>query len=226
VLSKSGTYLVQVSISYDKCDKEHGQTRVVVDACPTNESGSSSAGYELQACKDVTEPGKRRLVLNSGAKSTAWQLTALPSGSTTTESASQPLSCSGSGCALLVGSTASKVHPGRSYAIRYSTGDAAAAAAAQNQGSGGLGFNLGLGGFGFGLGGGGGGAAAAAAAAPAVGGWRELKGPQVDKCPPRITRSAAGLLGSCGGNRWLEMQAAASDLEEGAAGAAGLKYYW
>lgn len=47
---------------------------------------------------------------------------------------------------------------------------------------------------------------------------------QVDKCPPRLTRSAAGLMGTCGSSRWLEMQAAAVDLEEGAAG--NLKYYW
>jgi hypothetical protein len=47
---------------------------------------------------------------------------------------------------------------------------------------------------------------------------------QVDKCPPRVTRSAAGLMGTCGSSRWLEMQAAAVDLEEGAAG--NLKYYW
>jgi hypothetical protein len=224
VLSRSGTYLVQVSISYDKCDREQGQTRVVVGACPSSDDGSSSASFDLQACKDVSEPGKRKLVLNSGSKSTAWQLAAVPGASTSAEAAPKPLSCSGSGCVLLVGSGGSKVHPGRSYAIRYSTGDAAAAAAAQTQGSNGLGFNLGFGGFGFGLGGGA--AAAAPAAAASSGGWRELKGPQVDKCPPRITRSAAGLLGSCGNNRWLEMQAAASDLEEGAAGAAGLKFYW
>lgn len=205
-----------MGISYDKCEREQGQTRVNVGPCPSSEEGSQS--YELQACKDVTDPGKRKLALLSkgSASSIAWQLApAAGAGSVNTEAGAQPLSCSGAGCVLLVGAGAGRVQPGRSYALRYSTGDATAPAAA----SAGLGFNLGFGGFGFGVG--------KTEAGSSGGGWRELKGPAVDKCPPRVTRSAAALMGSCGsGGRRLEMQAAAVDVEEGPAGAGGLKYYW
>lgn len=222
VLSKSGTYLVQVSISYEKCEREQGQTRVNVGACPSSDQASSTQSYELQSCKDVLEPGKRKLTLSSkgsGSKSIAWQLApAAGSASVTTEAGAQALFCSGSACVMFVGSGAGRLQPGRSYAIRYSTGEAAAAAP---QASAGLGFNLGLGGFGFGVG-----AGAAAAAPDSDDTWVDLKGPAIDKCPPRVTRTAAGLLGTCGSGRWLEMQAAAVDLEEGAAGAGGLKYYW
>jgi hypothetical protein len=180
VLSKSGTYLVQVSIQYDKCSKEQGQTRVNVGACPTSEQGSSKQSYELQSCKDVSEPGKRKLTLNSGSKGVNWQLVPSSSTGVSTESGSQPLSCSGSGCILTVGSGAGKVQPGRSYSIRYSTGDAAAQQQQQQQqqqqGSG-VGFSLGLGGFGFGFGADGGSNAGSGSS-----GWRELKGPAVSWC--------------------------------------------
>jgi hypothetical protein len=231
VLSKAGTYLVQVGISYEKCEREQGQTRVNVGPCPSSEEGSTS--FELQACKDVAEPGKRKLTLKSSSSSsstTAWQLApstaaaGAVSSSVSTEAGAQPLSCSGPGCVLLVGAGAGRVQPGRSYAVRYSTGDAAPAAAAAAS-SAGLGFNLGFGGFGFGMGKT---QESSSSAAGGGSGWKELKGPAVDKCPPRVTRSAAALMGSCGSGmaRWLEMQAAAVDVEEGPAGAGGLKYYW
>jgi hypothetical protein len=228
ILSKPGTYLVQVSISYERCDREQGQTRINVGACPTSSEGSSTQSYELQSCKDVTEPGKRKLTLHSkeGSSSSSsskfidWQLAAAAgSSSISTEAGAQPLSCSGSACVLFVGSGSGRVQPGRSYAIRYSTSEPAAAAAGQQGKT--VGFNLGFGGFNFGVG-----TAAAPSSSSSSSGWKELKGPVVDKCPPRVTRSAAALMGSCSSGRWLEMQAAAVDLEEGAAAAGGLKYYW
>jgi hypothetical protein len=226
ILSKPGTYLVQVSISYERCDREQGQTRINVGACPTSSEGSSTQSYELQSCKDVVEPGKRKLTLHSkgssSSKSIDWQLApAAGSMSVSTEAGAQPLSCSGSACVLLVGSGSGRVHPGRSYAIRYSTAESVAAAAGQQEKT--LGFNVGFSGFGFGVGAG---AAAAAAASSSSSSWKELQGPVVDKCPPRVTRSAAALMGSCSSSRWLEMQAAAVDLEEGPAAAGGLKFYW
>ena len=82
----------------------------------------------------VSEPGKRKLTLNSGSKAVSWQLLPTGGSSVSAEAGAAPLSCSGSGCVLLVGSGAGRVQPGRSYAIRYTTSsEAAPAATAQQQ---------------------------------------------------------------------------------------------
>lgn len=227
VLSRSGTYLVQLTVRYERCAAEQGQMRINLGPCASrtgnNEAAATaqqiSPSFELQSCADVSEPGKRKLTLRSQGGSapahTAWQL--LPSGGAGSVSAesgganSQPLSCSGSSCVLFVGAGAGKVQPGRSYSIKSST---AADAGQQQQ----AGVSVGIGAFGMGISAGVGGGSAGS-------GGSSTNGPHVDKCPPRLTRSTAGVMGACGQRRWLEMQAAAVDLEEGPS-AGSLKYYW
>lgn len=210
VLNSSGSYLVQLTVTYDKCAEEHGQTRLNLGACPSSDTAGSTHSFQLQACKDVAEPGKRTLTLLSSASSTSWQV--LPtsgSSSVSTESGAQLSACAGSKCVMYIGSAAGRVQPGKSYAIKYSPG----AAGAQQGLAGKTGVLLG------------GKSLSASHRADAGAVWRDLQGPAVQKCPPRVTRSAAAVMGACGSKRWLELQAAAVDIEEGPA-FNGLKYYW